>query len=388
MVGSSGQGIGIEAFAVLLSVGGEDSIADGVVDEGAAGSESATVLSTLGVGALVAGVDTGGHVLAPLVGEAGGDTSAFGAVTGEHVGAVGLGKDTVAIHEHAPVVVESGAEDVVLGIQDALVAVSLSLLEHGVVVSESVHAEASTLGDADSPEALGEFHVLGVGSVEGDRGHLLVEVGHDGVEGLGVLACGEAVQGGGDRQAVAACGVDEAVEGSGDAKLVLVAGHLGVALRGDEEASHGVVAAEQEAATVACGHVDACKGSADASRGAQEVVAVTKLEDVAVGRADLEGAVEGDATARIEVVGGGGAVRGEDEGAGGGLAEVAVDAQCSGGAVAGHEGASVGEVAVHRAGSAHEPAVVDPAVNGHVTHHKAATGLIGEAAIHRPRTAD
>ena len=56
-------------------------------------------------------------------------------------------------------VVESGAQDVFFGVEDSFASISLTFLDHGVVVCQSSHAKSSSFCKAESPEALVEFHV-------------------------------------------------------------------------------------------------------------------------------------------------------------------------------------------------------------------------------------
>ena len=193
MVGASRKSVGVEAFAIFVAIGTEDSEADCVVDEGASCSKSRAIGSTLGVGPLVAAVEATREVIVPLVGEAGSDAAALAVVAGKHIPTIRLGEDAVAIHEHPPVVVESGAEDVFLGVEDALVPITLPF-EDREVVSEAVHREAPTLGYSETPEALVQLHVEGVGLIESDGRDLLVEGRHDGVEGLVVLGGAQAIE--------------------------------------------------------------------------------------------------------------------------------------------------------------------------------------------------
>jgi len=202
--------VDIEAPAILLSIGGEASKADGIVIHTAtiADAESGDVVSILGIGSLVADIGTHRENWIDPESDASGDTSALGVVGGKHVTTIGLGKDTITIHKHAQRLSAPGPQDGILGVLE--VKPTILLKERGIV-SKAAHGEASTIGNALSPEPLEQFAVLSVGQVERNGGQRLIESRLDGTESLLVVRGGQLVERCGNHKLISTRGRDKAV---------------------------------------------------------------------------------------------------------------------------------------------------------------------------------
>ena len=168
-------------------------------------------------------------------------------------------------------VVSSGTQDVLLGIQDSFVSLTF---DDGRVVGKAAHAESRSR-DTEAPESLDELAVLSVGKVECNGAHALVESRHDGVEGLLVLAEGEAIECRGNHGLVTSGGEDEAIECSCHSGLVLIESNMGVALGGTQDVRQG--RGEEQSSTEARRGVDGIEASADA-RGTEERELLAKAQ--------------------------------------------------------------------------------------------------------------